>query len=246
MKRLKALSLVLVVALLFFSLSGCAGTVSAIKHASLETKVKMSESILLSPLSLAKSKVFYVKMTNTSELQGVQVEPMLRDLLVRKGKVITDDPEKADYILMGQVIYFDLAKTSDMTADAMALGGTVGAIAGSSIGSGWKGNTLGAIGAGAAVSILGGIAGSLVHVDRFIGAVDLQVQERVPGGVKGTMRTSASMGNSTNLVTERAVDSDYQIYRTRIAAEATQTNIDKEEAARVISGKLAIQIAGLF
>ncbi|MFN3535707.1 MAG: complement resistance protein TraT, partial [Desulfatiglandales bacterium] len=56
----------------------------------------------------------------------------------------------------------------------------------------------------------------------------------------------AAQGSATKLQTERVIKSDYQVYRTRIVAKATQTNMDKKQAANIISAKLADQIAGLF
>ncbi|BCB96607.1 hypothetical protein JZK55_15290 [Dissulfurispira thermophila] len=76
--------------------------------------------------------------------------------------------------------------------------------------------------------------------------MDVQIKERVEGGVTGTMKTDVKQGSSTSLTTEREVKTDYQEYRTRIVAKAKQTNIDKNEAAQVISDKLAAQIAGMF
>ena len=60
------------------------------------------------------------------------------------------------------------------------------------------------------------------------------------------MVPDAKQGEATVLRTEREVTSDFQTYRTRIVAKAKQTNIDRTEAAKIISNKLAIQIAGMF
>ena len=60
------------------------------------------------------------------------------------------------------------------------------------------------------------------------------------------MIKDAKQGTAKQMHTEREVKSDYQIYITRIVAKAKQTNMDKMEAARIISDRLAKQIAGMF
>ncbi len=90
------------------------------------------------------------------------------------------------------------------------------------------------------------VAGALVKVESYTGTVDLQIQERVAGGVKGTMKTEAKQGTSTTLATEREVVSDFQTYRTFMTVEATRTNINLDEAIVELTAKIADQIAGLF
>jgi hypothetical protein len=241
----KVVSLFLVV-ILIFSLFGCAGTMRAIEHSSMTTKVKMSDSIILDASSLAKNRTVYVRVTNTSDMQEIQFEPMLRVRLEQKGLKIVSDPDEAGYIIQANVLYMNYAKDASMTADGMAAGGIGGALLGSGIGSGWRGNTAGAIGGAMIGSIVGGLAGKLISVDRYIGVVDVKIQERVIGGVSGTVKSDIKQGASTTIATERNIQSNYQTYTTRIAAEAVRTNINKEEAANAISDKLATQISSIF
>jgi hypothetical protein len=122
-------------------------------------------------------------------------------------------------------------------------GGFGGAIAGASIG---DGSVAGALIGGVAGSLIGGAIGAAFKVETYAGVIDVQIQERIEGGVSGIMKTDAKQGLSTIIQTEREIKSDFQIYRTRILASAKQTNIDNVEAARVVSERLARQIAGLF
>lgn len=246
MRVFKKLVVGIVALLLTFNLIGCAGTMQAIEHSSMSTKVKMSESIIFDAQNLTKNRNLYIKITNTSEIQEIAFENMLREKLAGKGYALVTDPSQAGYILQANVLYMDYQKDSSMTADGMLAGGFGGALLGSGIGSGWKGNTAGAVAGGIIGSVVGGLIGKLIHVDTFLGVVDLQIQERVEGGVIGTQKADVKQGTSTSMVTERKVQSDYQTYRTRLVAQATRTNINKEEAAAAISEKLAMQISGLF
>ena len=79
-----------------------------------------------------------------------------------------------------------------------------------------------------------------------MGLVDIQIKELAPGGVTGTMKTTAKQGSATKLSTYRNIKSNYQTYRTRIVVEAKQMNINRKEACSAIAHRLAVQIAGLF
>lgn len=243
---MKKFLLLICVITLVFGLSGCAGTMQAIEHSSMTTKVKMSDSIILDPTTLAKNRTVYVRVTNTSEMQEIQFEPMLKTKLQQKGLKVVSNPEEAGYIIQVNVLYMDYAKDASMTADGMVAGGVGGALLGSGIGSGWKGNTAGAVIVGAIGSIAGGLIGKMIHVDRYLGVIDVRIQEKVEGGIIGKVESNVTQGTSTTIKTEREIKTDYQSYQTRIAAEAVRTNINKEEAAAAISDKLATQIAAIF
>ena len=226
--------------------ASCAGTMQAIEHSSMTTKVKMSDSIILDPSSVAKNRTVYVRVTNTSDMQEIQFEPMLRMKLEQKGLKLVSTPEEAGYIIQANVLYMDYAKDASMTADGMLAGGVGGALLGSGMGSSWKSSTAGAIGGGIIGSVIGGLVGKMIHVDRYLGVVDVKIQEKVEGGVTGTVKSDIKQGTSTTMTAERKIQSDYQTYATRLAAEAVRTNINKEEAAVAISDKLATQISAIF
>lgn len=238
----KIVALVVVLSLIV----SCAGTMQAIEHSSMTTKVKMSDSIILDATNLAKNKTVYVRITNTSDMQEIQFEPMLRMKLEQKGLKLVSSPDEAGYIIQANVLYMDYAKDASMTADGMVAGGVGGALLGSGIGSGWRSNARGALAGGIAGSIIGGLVGKLIHVDRYLGVVDVRIQEKIDGGVSGTVKADIKQGTSTTMTTERNIQSDYQTYATRLAAEAVRTNINKEEAAVAISDKLATQISAIF
>jgi len=227
-------------------LYGCAHTMSAIEHRELQTSVKMSDSIFLDVKNLAKNRTIFVKVSNTSDMQEIAFGELLLNSLRAKGMEVVTDPSQAGYILQANVLYMDYEKEG-MTADGMLAGGYGGALAGAVLGGrGWKGPAAGAAAGAAVGSIVGGLIASQIKVETFVGTVDVQIEEKVEGGVKGKMTANVTQGTSTQMQTERAIQSDYQTYRTRLVAKATQTNIDKKEAARILSEKLATQISALF
>jgi len=226
-------------------LAGCGQTMHAIKHAKLQTNVNMSNTIFLDAETLVKNRNIFLRVTNTSQLKDIAFEDELRKLLAQKGYNLTKDPSKAGYIIQANVLYMDYER-NDLTADGMLSGGFGGAIGGALLGGDDAGKTVGAIIGATVGSLAGAAVGAVIHVDKFVGVVDVQIKERVKGGVVGEMTTQASQGAATTLKTTRKVKSDFQTYRTRIVATAVQTNIDKKEASQVLSGILANQIGGIF
>ena len=228
-----------------FIFSGCAGTMHAIQHREMSLSAQMSDTIFLDPEILNKNRSVFVRVTNTSDFQEIDFTEILKGKLSAKGFSITNSPSSAGYVIQANLLYMG-AEKEDLTADGMLAGGFGGALGGSRMGSGIHGPIAGAAGMGIAGSIVGGIVGSMIHVDTYLGAVDIQVKEVSEGMVKGVMKTDARQGLATTLQTEREVKSSFQEYRTRIVVKATQTNINRQKACQAIADRLAIQIAGMF
>lgn len=225
-------------------LSSCAGTFQAIEHRNLETEVKMSDTIFLDPEIKYSGRDIFLEIRNTSDMQDIDFQSIIESRLKEKGFNIVQNPIGATYRLQVNVLYIDPSREG-LTAEAAAAGGFGGAVIGAATGRGSTRATGGLIGT-AVGSLVGAAVGSQFKIDSFIGITDIQIQEKVPGGVKGSMTTNAAQGTSTDLRTSRQINSDYQTYRTRIAIEAKETNMDKIRAAQVISEKLAAQIANMF
>jgi len=228
-----------------FVLSGCAGTINAIENREMSLSAKMSETIFLDPETLAESKNIYIRVTNTSDFQEIDFAEVLKSKLTAKGYSITSDPKSAGYVIQANLLYMGEQKEG-LTSEGMLAGGFGGALLGSNIGSGWKGPAAAAVGGAALGSLAGGLLGSMIHVDTYLGSLDIQIKEAVEGTVSGTVRTDAKQGSASTISTERSVSSNKQEFRTRIVVEAKQTNIKREIATRAIADRLATQIAGMF
>lgn len=227
------------------TLSSCMGTMQAIEHRQMSLSAKMSDTIFLDPETLAKNRNIYVRVTNTSDFQEIDFAEILKGKLSSKGFSITNNPSKAGYIVQANLLYMGEEKEG-LTADGMLAGGFGGALAGSAMGGDWKGSAVGGLAGAAVGSVVGGLVGSMIHVDTYLGALDIQIKEIVGGKVKGVMQTQAKQGSSTTLTTEREVQSSHQEYRTRIVVQAKQTNINREEACKAIADRLGMQLAGIF
>jgi len=224
-------------------LSGCTAG-KAIDKRKMNVTAKMSDTIFLDPEMLEKNNRVYVRVTNTSNFQEIDFAELLRVKIAGKGYTITNKPSEAGYMIQANLLYMD-AERDTMTQEGMLLGGFGGGLAGSTIGHGRGSIAAGAAGALAGAAV-GGLLGSMAGVDTYLGTVDIQLKERVDGGVTGTMKTHAKQGSATTLSTTRDVKSSFQEYRTRIVVKAEQTNINRQEACQAIMNRLAAQVAGMF
>lgn len=229
-------------------IAGCATIPEAIEYRELYTNYKMSDTIFLDVTKKTKYRNIYVDVRNTSQFQEVDTNAIFSKLaenLTAKGYKIVNNPEEADYILQVNVLYFDYYRKTaakEGAKEGAIAGGTVGAAAG---GRDVDALILAALGAGAGY-IGGALVGSSIRIETFAGVVDIQIQEKATNPVVGKIITEARQGTSTVIKTEQAVNSTFQIYRTRLAVTATQTNLKRDIAAQKITEMLAKQISGIF
>lgn len=245
MKKITAMPVVILLLAAVLALSGCA----AISHLSLDVQAKMSDTIFLNPETLESGKPIYVRVTNTSDFQEIDFGKLIREKITTAGRAVTTNPKEANYLLQANLLYLGEQK-KDMTMEGAVEGGVGGLLGGAAIarsagitnyGGGLTGLAIGAAGAG-----IGALAGSMIHVDSYLGLVDISIKEAVEGGIRGTEVSDVRQGSANVVHSERSVIASRQEYRTRIGVKAVQTNIDREEATKAISERLAAQIAGYF
>lgn len=225
-------------------LYSCSTVATGIEHARLEVQAKMSNTIFLNPVR-PDQKTIFVEFRNTSQVSMPDLKRMIISRLEQKGYRVVNDPYKAEFWLQGNVLYIGKA-SRHMTMAGMLAGGYGGALAGSTMGGSWRG-TAGAIGAGAvAGSLAGAVVGAVIHVDTYIGVVDIQIKQRVNGTIQEQVNSNLQNGIGTENKTNYKTTTQYQAFRTRIGVEATQTNLNLKKAIPVIEDKLAKEIVGLF
>ena len=226
-------------------LSGCAGSINAIENRNMTVKVNMTETIFLDAENLANGHNIYVRVRNTSDVQAIDFESLLKAQLTQRGLNVVNDPKIANFRVQANVLCMSKEKRG-LTADGAMAGGFGGALTGLYASRGLAGNIAGAGIGGLVGAGVGALAGSLIHVDTYFGTIDVQIQEHSDNKVTGVLQTDAAQGSATGLHTTREVDTNWQTYRTRMVAYAKQTNIDENEAANAIATKLAIQVANVF
>jgi len=239
--------------------SGCA----AIQHRNLETNVQMQQTIFLDPDKLDNRPV-YVRVTNQTGKSDLNFDNLLVQKLKTKGVRVTKNPKEAGLRILANFVYLDKAKEG-MTTDGAIAGGVGGVFVGGAATNTYAGAGLGGL-AGAGI---GALAGSLVQVDTWFGIVDIQVEEPLKGaatrkvrsgtdqslrtmsasGQRNTRGSSVSIGtqgSSEDASMEYSETTNHNRLRTRIVAEAKQTNINIAEATQAIKEQLADAIANFM
>lgn len=228
-------------------LTGCAATQTAIEHGHLETTTKLSETVFLNPVSDSE-KTVYVAVKNTSD-QEIHVEPALKASFKAHGYRVVGAPNQAHYLLQANIL--KVGKMS-IAASQSALGGGFG----SALAGGVAGTALGAMTHNTNAMIGGGIAGGLVGLaaDSFVKDVnytmitDVQISEKVKGGVKvrEEHRATLKQGSSSSLNQVSTTDSQYQRYRVRVVSNADKVNLAFKDAVPALKAGLVKELVGIF
>ena len=242
-RLLKLVAMLVSLAFLSVSLSSCSTVANGIEHAHLEVQAKMSNTIFLNPVR-PDQKTIFVEFRNTSQVPMPDLKQMIIARLEQKGYKIVDDPYKAEFWLQGNVLYMG-KKTKSMTLAGMVAGGYGGALTGLAFGKGY--GKVGAVGVGSLVgSTIGALAGAAIHVDTYIGVVDIQIKQKVNGEIQEQVNSNLQNGIGTKIKTNYKTTTQYQAFRTRIGVQATQTDMNLKKAVPIIEEKLAQEISGLF
>jgi hypothetical protein len=231
------------------NLSGCATIPTAIEYSDLQVKVKMTDTIFLDPILKAKHKKVFLAVANTSDLQEIDptvLKNALAEKLIKKGYTIVNDPEEASFIIQTNILYMDYYRQTGAREGGLE-GALAGAGAGAYLGRGSDSRAVALALIGAVVGEVGGaMLGKVIKVETYAGVVDVEIREKTDKPVIGQIVTNATLGTATTLQTKQEVSTNWQVYRTKIAATAQRTNINKEEAAKVIIDRLSTQIANIF
>jgi hypothetical protein len=228
-------------------LTSCAATQTAIQHGHLETSTKLSETVFLNPVSDSQKTVF-VSVKNTSD-QEINVEPALKSSFKAHGYRVVSSPNNAHYLLQANVL--KVGKMS-VSASQSALGGgfgsaLAGGIAGTALGS-LTHNSNAMIGGGIAGGLVGLAADSLIKDVNYTMITDVQISEKVAGGVKvrEEHRASLRQGSASSLNQVSTTDSQYQRYRVRVVSNADKVNLAFKDAELALQADLVKALVGIF
>ncbi len=229
-------------------LTGCAATQTAFEHGHLETSTKLSETVFLNPVA-DNQKTVFVSVKNTSDQENLNLEPALKSSFKAHGYQVVGSPNSAHYLLQANIL--KVGKMS-ISASQSALGGgygsaLAGGVAGAALGS-LTHNTNAMIGGG----IIGGVAGlaadSLIKDVNYSIITDVQISEKVAGGVKvhEVHRASLRQGSSSSLNQTSTTDSQFQRYRVRIISNADKVNLSFKDAIPALKTGLVKALVGIF
>lgn len=233
--------------LVIMSLVGCTAMTTSISHKNLVAQTKMSDTIFLQPVS-DDEEVVYVQVKNTSDQPGFEVTEKIKKSIIARGYKVTDDMDKAHYILQANVL-----KVTSMTPEeAKDVQGSTfnSAISGGAVGAGvgaLSGDSSTALAAGLIGAAIGTIADAAVKDITFVAVVDLQISERVAVGDAISQKSTSKLKNgSSETVQNSSGDTQWQRYQTRLTATADKVNLTYAEAQPVLEQNVANSVAGIF
>ncbi len=241
-----SLSTLVGVSLATLALSGCATgpapqstSASGLSAGNMQLSVHMSKSIFLQPVAPAQ-RLVYLEGHNTSSAQGLHFSGEITQELMTHGYALTQDPTKADFMLMYNIRYVGKEQHNYTAAGALA-GGFGGVVAGALGSNNYE--TPGYLGlAGAAV---GAVVGHFMQHKMYMMVVDLQLEQR-QAGVYTTTQTNAQQGTSSTETTSSSGVRNWMIYRDRVVGTASGLNLAFNYATPALSKEVSGEVAGLF
>lgn len=212
---------------------------SGLSAGNMKLSVQMSSSIFLQPVSSSKRTVF-VSGHNTSGAQGLSFTGLIKKKLLEKGYTIANDPAKAQYMLMYNVLY--VGKQNRNYTAVGALGGSFG---GALIGAAAGGNDTTTLAGALTGAVAGGIVGDLLSQNRYMMVVDIQLEQRQTGTYTKTS-TNAAQGTASTVSAYNSGVRNWMIYRDRIVGQAKGTGLMFDYATPAMSKEVAGEISGIF
>jgi hypothetical protein len=240
----------LAILFLLVAMSGCAGVQTAIEHSNPEVVTSTSDALFL---DVFESKNIFVKYRNASGYDAMdKVLDEVAKQLKEKGHNIVTDHEKADIIISATTLDADKVDkaASELKGNSNA-GMVAGAAAGYTAGI-QKGDPLAAVIGGIGGAAAGGLAeatvNSLVKVGTISMVTDVQVAEKVEGGVKTKTKSVIGQGGGSGDSQVKQVKegtSEYMKYRMQAVTRVKQTNIEWKEVSDLFVDEVSRVIGGI-
>ncbi len=229
-------------------LGGCSASKNLMEHSSLQTETKMSSTIFLDPVSF-KQKTVLLQVRNTSDRKDFNPKNEIKASLEKAGYTVTEDPEKAHYLLQANILKAGQGRPEEM--QQALLGGYGGVIEGVAVGaalSGYSDHSNALLTGGLAGAAVGVMADTLIKNVTYTVITDLQVSERAKIGVQVSENNQAVLKQGTSgykqVVSQEITD--WKRYQTRIISTANKVNLAFKEAEPALLEGLAQSISGVF
>ena len=222
--------------------------------ASVATQSHMSSTVFLEPVSPEK-RIVYVRVRSTADRRGIDLDAAIRRGIREAGYRITDDPAKAHFLFQANVLKigeFDPDQVRNFLAQGpTSLTGTAaGVVTGLAVADELgdrTGATAGAVAAGlVAAAIVEGIA-NLVYDEKLYAIItDVELGQRIKGGIAREQAAATRQGDSAAEVQYREGKTDWLKFRTRVVSTARAVNTPWEEVAVQLQDGLSQSIGGML
>lgn len=221
-------------------LTGCGAIHTSVAKKELDVQTKMSASVFLDPVAPEK-RVVYVRVRNTSDKPGIQIEQAVKQAIMANGYRITDNPEEAQFMLQANVLKAGRANERDDKS------GASGALTGAAVGS-TMGDGDGKIAMAVAGALLATMIDASVKDIYYTLVTDLRISERPKKDVRVTESNQASItqGTSGKKTVSSVEEVEWKRYQTRIVSVANKVNLTFPEAEPHLVNGLVQSISNVF
>jgi len=232
-------------------------------------RVKMMNNMFLPPLPQnvpREKRLIFLKGTNTSTSPEVddRMLPQIQSTLIRRGYILVNDPEKANYILLFNVLYIG-KEVQDLSTLTTISSGVAGAAVAATVGK--ENEIVRNAGIGAlAGTITGTVTGHYFETSTYQVVVDLQIQERRPPAppaltsndlIRKEIEQSIRLVNAhlkyvepdteMSSLTLMNVEADrWQTYNNQVVGYASDVRLKYEKAEPTLLKAISKEISGLF
>ncbi len=227
-------------------LGGCTASKNIMQHASLKTETKMSSTIFLDPPLTPQQRMVLLQIRNTSDKTGFNPKDKIVYKLTNYGYKITDDPNKAHYLLQANILKVGEAKPEDGNA---LLGGYGAALEGAAVGGLvglYSNNHMSPLTGGLAGAAIGAIADSMIKNVTINVITDIQISEKTNAKVSEINNANLTQGTSGSKQVVSNETTNWKRYQTRIVSSANKVNLDFVTAEPELIDGLAQSISGIF
>ncbi len=227
-------------------LGGCTASKNLMEHSSLKTETKMSSTIFLDPVSTQQKSVL-LQIRNTSDKASFNPKDRIATKLTSAGYRITDDPNKAHYLLQANILKVGEVKPEDV--DNALLGGYGAAIEGGAVGALaglYSNDHMSPLTGGLAGAAIGMVADSMIKNVTYNVVTDIQISEKTNAKVTEVSNSNLQQGTSGSKTVVSNETTNWKRYQTRIVSSANKVNLDFEVAEPELSEGLAQTISGIF
>lgn len=237
----------IVVLMIVFLLTGCAGTTTAVSKRKLDVENKMSSTIFLEPVPY-EDRTVYVQVRNTSDHSGLELQNQVVSALRMKGYQVIDDPRKAHYWLQANVL--SVGQIDKQTREQMIESGFGGGIVGGALGAGTgvlvSGHKDAVVGGALAGAALGMLIDSTIKDVTYGITTDVQISERTKNAVHSNNDSTLAQGTSGNIHVSSSSTDHWNRYQTRIISTANKANLKLDQALPDLTDGMSRSIAGIF
>lgn len=229
-------------------LQGCTASRNLMEHSSLKTESKMSATIFLDPVA-PQHKTVLLQIRNTSDKANFNPKDKIIVKLTNAGYKITDDPNKAHYLLQANILKVGEAQPSDFQHaltggyGGALEGGAVGALAGL-----YSNNRMSTLTGGLTGAAIGMISDAMVKNVTYNVITDIQISERASSGVRISESNTAKLrqGTSGSKQVTSNESTIWKRYQTRVVSSANKVNLAFEDAVSALSDGIAQTVSGIL